>query len=257
MRRTKAKVTVLDVVEGVYAGLAGSSPSAWLAEALALVEGYVGEDLGGIAHAYDVSGPPASWTFSRPVVHGKDASLGNAVLESFAMLPPRVLERCYREAGPAGTFSRLTGMTVADLPSAKESVASARDIADQLYVNAQNPDDRGMIVVVNVAKRRPFGAESVRKLAQVAAHLAAAQRIAMGVRKLEAPAAVLEADGKLADVDRAHEGAIELLRRAVVKLDRARATASRRHADEVVAEWTALLAGRYSLVDRHESDGRR
>jgi DNA-binding NarL/FixJ family response regulator len=49
----------------------------------------------------------------------------------------------------------------------------------------------------------------------------------------------------------------EQLTRGVLRRERARARLHRLDPDDAVAEWSALVAGRWSLVDEVESDGRR
>jgi DNA-binding NarL/FixJ family response regulator len=49
----------------------------------------------------------------------------------------------------------------------------------------------------------------------------------------------------------------EALRDAARAIDRARGSLRRRDPDEAVAIWTALVRGRYTLVDAFDTDGRR
>lgn len=71
--------------------------------------------------------------------------------------------------------------------------------------------------------------------------------------------AVLEPAGKVAHAegDAKAASAREALARAAVAVDRARGKLRRQDNDEAIELWRGLVAGRWSLVERFESDGRR
>jgi DNA-binding CsgD family transcriptional regulator len=77
---------------------------------------------------------------------------------------------------------------------------------------------------------------------RVGAHVAAALRLRRAARSLRDGDAV---------------GARDTLRRAVVRIDRARGALRRRDPTAALEAWSALVDGRWSLVDRFESDGKR
>ena len=92
----------------------------------------------------------------------------------------------------------------------------------------------------------------------ITAHVAAAQRLLRAfVKGAAAPAAIFEADGRVAHVEKHHEGALPLLRERVLAVDRARGKLRRTDPDRALASWHALLRGQYSTIDRFESDQRR
>lgn len=92
----------------------------------------------------------------------------------------------------------------------------------------------------------------------LAAHAAAAQRLLRAIAKRRAvPAAIFEANGKVAHVEKAHERALPLLRERVLRVDRARGKLRRTDPDDALQSWHALLRGEYSTIDRFESDQRR
>lgn len=110
------------------------------------------------------------------------------------------------------------------------------------------------------AKEPPTAAELAR-WAQVSAHLAAGARLVhrlVGVPQ-EPPEAVLAPDGRVlhAELDARDGLAREVLRDAVVAVERARTERARRDQDAAISGWKALVAGRWTLVDRFERDGRR
>jgi DNA-binding NarL/FixJ family response regulator len=71
--------------------------------------------------------------------------------------------------------------------------------------------------------------------------------------------AILTPNGRVVHAEKPAkvESARTALHRAVQAFDHARGSLRRRHPDEAIAIWRALVAGRWSLVDHIESDGRR
>ncbi|MBX3230880.1 MAG: helix-turn-helix transcriptional regulator [Labilithrix sp.] len=255
----------IDAVEAIYSGLETLAPHLWLERVVPAVAAYAGGGLGAIGHAYHATGPVSSWHISRPVVHDAPAELASVVEgwtlrlaeESFARSPPDFLERCYRDVGPAGTFSALTGIELTDLPSSGADAARL-EVRDQIYVNAANPDGRGLLLVINLRARHRLVPGEHRRLAMLAAHGAAALRILLGLtRAAPAPVAIFDAGGKVAHLATEHETALPSLRDRVQQIDRARGEMRRADPERALSSWEALLSGRYSLVDRFESDQRR
>ncbi len=99
---------------------------------------------------------------------------------------------------------------------------------------------------------------------QIAAHLGAGLRLRealAGASPLDALGrddAVLDAGGRVTHAAGESEkpSAREKLRLAALSIDRARSSV-RTHEDEALAQWRALVDGRWSLVDSFDSDGRR
>lgn len=95
---------------------------------------------------------------------------------------------------------------------------------------------------------------------RTSAHLAAALRLRRRLREAEAPAeAVLEPSGRVAHAEEAAKSsdAREQLREAALRFDRARVRGKGGDALAVTEQWRALVAGRWTLVDEFDRDGRR
>jgi DNA-binding NarL/FixJ family response regulator len=73
------------------------------------------------------------------------------------------------------------------------------------------------------------------------------------------PDAILNPDGRVAHAEKAAQGkqALSALKDGAKAQDRARGSLRRRNGDEALAIWEGLIAGRWSLVDHVDSDGRR
>ena len=107
---------------------------------------------------------------------------------------------------------------------------------------------------------RPLQARWTR----VAVHLASAWRLRRslrdaGARSIDAAEAVLAPDGRVEharDAARTKD-ARQALAHAARAIERGKSTRGKRNGDCAVAEWTGLVAARWSLVDHFESDGKR
>lgn len=250
--------SIIDAVEAVYAGIEDRRPHAWLASVLPHVVACRSEDLGGLAHTYCLAGPVAGWTVSEPIVLGPP-EVATVLQESFGRAPPAVREHHYYQMGPTGTFSSATGSDLTTLPNYRARVKRFL-VRDQIYLNCGNPDGFGIIVNINLAAAETLRPAEKRRLGMLSAHLAAAGRIVLGLAQrddADAAAAILEADGRVAHVTPAHETRIATLREHAKRIDRARGAMRRTDPEGALASWEALVAGRYSLVDRFDSDGRR
>jgi DNA-binding NarL/FixJ family response regulator len=142
------------------------------------------------------------------------------------------------------------------------------DMSDELWVNAQDTTGISCCFFGPMRRSGPLWPREAHKWRCIAAHVATAFRVrrqfAGGVPALVEPTtqsaeAVLDPGGRLlhAEAPAQSEPARDALRRAVQALDRARSSLRRRDPDQAIAIWTALVAGRWSLIDRFDSDGRR
>jgi DNA-binding CsgD family transcriptional regulator len=112
-------------------------------------------------------------------------------------------------------------------------------------------------------ERRDPTALERKRWPQVAAHIGAGLRLRNKLRNLSKDAlpveAVLDSQGRMHDGDGPATGrdSRENLRDAVLRIERARTKAGRSEPDAALDNWEALVDGRWSLVDRFDSDGKR
>lgn len=256
-RVTRGGRKLLDAVEAIYSNVEVEHPGHWLARVLPHVADCVGWDRGGYAHAYDLRGANRRWGLSLPVTHGLPPEVATTVLGCFDVSPPEERRRLYLTSGPAGTFSQHAGTTFDAMPG-EEGMSQRADVRDCAFVNATNPDGDGVLFCITSEKPRTLEPHVRKRLAMLAAHVAAAQRLLRAlVKGTTAPAAIFEADGRVAHVEKKHERSLPLLRERVLTVDRARGRMRRTDPDAAVESWQALLRGEYSTIDRFESDQRR
>ncbi|HET9955706.1 MAG TPA: LuxR C-terminal-related transcriptional regulator [Polyangiaceae bacterium] len=189
-------------------------------------------------------------------------SLAQVYPRMFASMPPELRLRPFR-LGPCITGSEMMNMKedFANLPQMKNGLQKF-GMFDSIWITATDPTGRGCgfhagrkaIAWAGPAEKQTWG--------QIAAHLASAIRLRYRLRQAEAReplAAVFEPNGKLHDaVGEAQETeARALLRDAVLRIERARGQQRHEAPEQALREWKALVAGKWSLVDRVEHDGRR
>jgi hypothetical protein len=135
--------------------------------------------------------------------------------------------------------------------------------ADFLGVGCATGTGESVTFMALLKERRKLTALEGKRWPQVAAHIGAGLRLRGKLRKLSKDAlpveAVLDSQGKMHDGQRAatHKDSRENLRDAVLRIERARTNAGRSEPDTALDNWKALVEGRWSLVDRFDSDGKR
>ncbi len=134
------------------------------------------------------------------------------------------------------------------------------EFADVLGVLVLGGGGRGLSLSIPLDRRRVPTPSERRHLGRIGAHLGAGMRLRRALSNeagLE-PEAVLDPDGRIRDARGEAEGREprDRLREAVQRLERARTSEHRTDAASLKL-WQGLVRGRWSLVDRFESDGRR
>lgn len=247
---------LIEIVESIYDGLAELAPAAWLARTLAAVRKLSHSAIGGYAYAYDISGRLQSWSISRPLVSGMPDAIGDSIYDSFVASSP-AQRRGLLQLGPAGTLSEKTGLLLTDLPPSGANAARALGVADSIHVNALDPNGRGVLVALTVEEPRRLSPPERKRLAMIAAHVAGARRLLLSGSAAAPPVAIFERNGKAAHVEPAHEAAMPTLKQRLLRSEAMRGRRTSTDPNDVLASWHALNEGRYSLIGRFDSDGRR
>jgi DNA-binding CsgD family transcriptional regulator len=224
----------------------------------------------GMLFTFDPSSTPI---VSAPVFHGlTDALRAGFVEEIYAHAHALASNEGARAAflGKTGcaTVSSLLdaapGSSVAPI-LAHRAALRRLGFEDSFGIVGRNPDGTGITYGTLVNAGAALPASFLQQWTHVAAHLAAALRLR---RSLERHATI-DLDGEsVIDPSRSRvehaigpaksAPALATLRDAVRAVDRARTRRVRR-ADPLAATelWRGLVAGRWSLIERYDSDGRR
>ena len=133
---------------------------------------------------------------------------------------------------------------------------------DQYTVRAIDPTLHGVAVCAPLAKLAAPSKRERKIWGLLAAHITAGYRLRRELSEgidLDEAGAVLDPDGRCQHAGGELETAPAraALRRAAVAIDRARGPLRRDDPIESVEIWRGLLDGRWSLVDRFDTDGRR
>jgi DNA-binding CsgD family transcriptional regulator len=272
------KTDIVGVIEAAYQVEQGSDRS-WLAELLARARPSLDRGLGVAAYFMDLT--QARYASPEPVGYGMPdgwREIFDAMVSPEAVTP--AIRRRLADPTPVVTLSQNLG---------KRLFASIRDMArsvgfrDWLGIKVLDPTLRGIILSAPLPRvMRPTPA-TVALWSRIAGHLSAGYRLrrrfAVDTAATAAAAAAATDREGAHDTDWSREAeailhpsgqkvlhaggvarsreARESLLVAAQRMDRARGRLRRTDPEEAVAIWLGLVAGRWSLVDQVDRDGKR
>jgi DNA-binding CsgD family transcriptional regulator len=255
----KSRLDVLRVVEAAYE--LDATNESWLKSVAEAVRPHLDDDFGLAAFEFVRVGDEVP-TILQSQHLWMPESLAAIYPRMFASLPPDLRLRPFR-LGPCVTGSEMMNMKAefANLPQMKNGLQKF-GMFDSIWITATDPMGRGCgfhagrkaIAWAAPAEKRAWG--------RIAAHLASAIRLRYRLNGSEAGeplAAVFDPNGKLHDATgEAQEAeARAVLREAVLTMEKARGRQRLEAPVQALDDWKALVAGKWSLVDRLEHDGRR
>jgi len=167
---------------------------------------------------------------------------------------------------PTGTITQVLGMKV-------DAARTWPPYVDYLHplgvreltgIIARDPNGHAIVLTVPMPDTRRPGRREVATWSRIATHISAGARLRRAFPGnpsgdiAEGADAVLSPSGSVthAEVGARSPSAMESLRRAAKAIDRARSK-GRSNEDEALDLWQGLVAGRWSLFDRFDTDGRR
>src|SRR3984957_2518005 len=246
------------VVEAGYS--LDSDDSAWLAKLLERIAHEHWWNQSSAAFTFDLS---ATGMVVRDVtVHGP-TEIQDHLRGSLAVASAEALNRAYGSSSVAvGTVSEII-FYIGDNEAMFKRVNSGFT-ADVLRVAAHSGTGRGLGLTLLLDEVRRSTQTERRRWARCAAHIGAGLRLRAMASQLQTLdgnpiEAIFDGGGKLHEARNAatSKTARELLRNAVRQVESARSSKGRRNPDEALEAWEALIRGRWSLVDRFDSDQRR
>jgi DNA-binding NarL/FixJ family response regulator len=173
------------------------------------------------------------------------------------------LDRAFRSGRVVTTMSELVFNQIpADEAMFREVNADVGP--DLLGIVVHSGDGRGVLINLVLDETRARTLAERRLWTRCAAHIGAGMRLrtlAPEMATLDGVPieAVFDGGGRVHDARQAatSKTARERLQHAVRQIDRARSAAGRRDSEESMATWEGLVSGRWSLIDRFDSDRRR
>lgn len=143
----------------------------------------------------------------------------------------------------------------------------AAGIADVIAVNGTDASGVGCWVGTFVGSPTRLSRRERETFARLAAHCAAGMRLRRVLQEARGAAvdptasaeAVLDGGGRVKNATGEAEAASarQVLREAALAIDRSRGRLRSREPERAVEEWKGLVAGRWTLLDHFENDGRR
>jgi DNA-binding NarL/FixJ family response regulator len=258
-----ARRDVIGVVEAAYD--IQKNDAGWLEGLGRAVSPLVDRGLGVVAQYYDIRSPTSMKTWGVRSV-GADPRFAKRLPRFNAEAPPAALDRSYRLGSLCGTASELVGAEIHTHPAWRRYLHPL-GIRDCFGINALGFDGIGCMIAVPLGSPGATDRADRRRWDRVAAHMGAGLRLRHALARLGAAHgtvdgadAILEPGGKLAHAavpEASSRRGRESLRTAVRVVDRARGALRGRDPDEALEIWQGLVAGRWSLVDHFDSDGRR
>jgi DNA-binding CsgD family transcriptional regulator len=158
-----------------------------------------------------------------------------------------------------GTMIQTTKRLLGSSSSPTTAAFAQRGVADAIGFRAVQPAGPGISILGPSPREVRIDQRARRLWARVAAHISAAYRLRRAHRETWDAEVVCTPDGRIDDArgDGATPDARTAVRDAVLRQERARGPARREDPIEATEAWTALVDGRWSLVDRFERGGRR
>jgi len=251
------KVSSIDLVEAAYrVDLPHDEWSRGLAVA---AERQIDYELGTIVMPYriDEGSKVALTSYYNTSAIGE---LSTILREMLPQLPPDYVRQTF--ARNPSALARTTGSRELQAQTAGffKQFFSPHGIHDIFIINALDPTGHGVYIGGLLGAPGSLSRRRKSMWSRVAAHVAAGYRLRRALpanddesEAIVTPGGRIEHASDLAKSAHARE----LLRDAAIAMDRAR-TRRQRADDEAATEmWRALIAGRWSLVDRVERDGKR
>lgn len=262
-RKTSAprEANPIDVVEAAYD--LDATDTQWLEKLATAVRPLIDDGHGAFAYYFDVR-VPIEVSHAAALLFDMERSLLAHGIEMTLALPDVAHYVHFHNEGLDGLIAvgRRAGLGDLRERSAVSRYFEIAGIADFAALQTIEPSGRGVVVAAGQSRERTFDARTRRLWARVNAHIAAGRRLResiAGIAGTEGADAVLTPSGKLAHAEgeATAKSARESLRDAVLRTEKSRGRMRRTDPEGATEAWTALVSGRWSLVDRFESDGRR
>ncbi|MCC6903215.1 MAG: hypothetical protein IT377_29860 [Polyangiaceae bacterium] len=251
---------LLEVLDTAYR--VEGTEEAWLGDLCGAIERATQSPLGCscfFLDASDLSRPKV-----RPAVHSPRAPAID-IVSMFGTLSGNGAKALFGQR-PVTTSSEAAGRAVWSHVIERCGDLWPRGVQDTLGILAFDARRRGCVICIPLPRMRAPNRLELRRLSYLGVHVATALRLrrAVGARGLRADTgdgteAVLEPSGRVvaAEGDASAANARAELREMALRLDHSRSRLRREDGDLALEAWTALVSGRWTLVDHFDTDGRR
>ncbi len=254
------------ILESAYRAEEGDDDdTAWLTRIVELARPALDEGLGAAGFFYDVSNPNDMRVWA-PVLLGTPPGAMEALYALNASAPTDLARQLYRPTAMSATLSERFGIgrRVLDEPLHRELLAPL-GVLDFVSVSATDPSGAGCLIGAPLPSLAHVTRRDAALWNRIAAHIAAGsrlRRVRATARSTDIPPAaeaILSPSGRIEHAEEVAKSrdAREALQAATRDMDRARGRLRRSDPAEALGIWTALVSGRWTLVDHFDHDGRR
>ena len=252
---------LVEIVEACYR--VDEELDAWMKSVATLVDTHLGYGLGTIAIRYRLDDRLSFQPLAMTTANLSEDAIG-VIQRATADLPASFVKQTF--ASVPTDMARMTGTDDVRALTAQafRDVWEPQGWHDILCINGLDPTHHGFYLGAMLPRRGKMTAAMRTRWSRIAAHMAAAHRLRSRLgeaelRRADSADAVLTASGRVehASDEANHDEARAMLAEGVRILEHARGKLRRTDPDLALAEWRALLAARWSLVDHLESDGKR
>ena len=259
------KVDCVRMIEAAY-GATVESEQAWLRDILEPFEP-LSLGLGVLATSWDFSRTAPQPLEVRGSTVSPDAAAALERMHAFlAREHPAAMRAMLGRPGPSVVcwLSRVgSDFFPLTVRAQNRAFFAGSGIGDTLAFVVAEPSGPSVVISLPAPKKVAIPPRTVQQLERVTAHLCTAVRLRARLRAAgESGAevdAVLDPGGKVCDAspEAATATARASLTAAVRSVERARGSLRRTDPEEALSIWRALFDGRWSIVERTESDGKR
>ena len=247
----------ISIVEAGYS--MDGSDSQWLRQVLDQVAPLLGRGIYSLGWTFRTT--PTTFNIGS-FSEGTSKALTYVARMSHALATEKSLDLTYRTGVVIATASELVFPRFPDMHKMFRNLLKDR-MRDLLVINCQSGVGSGASIGVLLKETSKATDQEKRRWPQIAAHIGAAIRLRSMAAELSLDSpkveAILESNGVIYDARGIAKeiGARETLREIVRRIERCRTKAGRENVDEALSNWEGLINGRWSMVDRFDSDQRR
>jgi DNA-binding CsgD family transcriptional regulator len=248
---------LVDVVEAAYVP---HTPRAWLEHVTCALAPLLDRGDGLLCYGFDARDMNRI-ELDAPIFVGAGPEVWNAMQGATEGLEPRAVQRTYLGSQPFGTVAqRFVGSSRAIFSELAHRHYAPNGFGDLLVLHIVNADRRGCLFAAPLGRSTAASRKEITLWSRVAAHLRAGYGSSLRHGDdVEASDAILEPSGRVLHASGFAKtpAARETLRQAALRAERARTSRARRDASRALDLWQELVAGRWTLIQRFDADGRR
>jgi DNA-binding CsgD family transcriptional regulator len=250
---------VVGVIEAAYSP--EPDDTAWVRQIAEVSAPALDRGYGLFAGLYDTTGGRMRLGPTHGVGHGVQGA--QVFRGAHEVMDPALLALLYQQGPHCTTGRQRSGLSVEDFkrqPVIREAQARSNgEYLDSIGVVSGDPGGVGCLIMAPMSVSVPVPRRTSELWTRIASHLGASVRLRRATAPEPKADAVLSPSGRVehAEGEARETEARDALSQGAARIDRARGSMRREQPEEAVGLWRALVAGRWSLIEHFDHDGRR